>query len=117
MTVTIGRNSIHLGWPAAASIILFTIGSTWALANFTYTMKSGQDKMIAGYEKLNATVNTIVKRDSAQDEHLKKVDENDVAVNRAIKGIRDTINRKPKLGFYFMHRDPNGHITYIPTTN
>ena len=45
MTVTVGRTQIHLGWPAAGSIVLFLIGITWEAAMLFSSFINGQHDM------------------------------------------------------------------------
>ncbi|EHQ30011.1 hypothetical protein [Mucilaginibacter paludis] len=105
MTVTIENRTLHIGWPAAVSVMGLAISITWAVANFTNKITNGQ-------EKINGTLIALAKRDSIQDAHLDKLDKNQLVTLNALKGIRDTIRFKKytRIQAFVTERVVNGHV-------
>ena len=71
MTITVGRTQIHLGWPAAGSIVLFLIGITWEAAMLFSSFINGQHDM-------QRQLSIISRRDSI---YYSKVDEQEKQIS------------------------------------
>lgn len=75
MTVNVGRGQIHIGWQAAASVLIFTVSTTWAISaglhNINESVQSVRTEMHTAIDSIKNKQQT---RSFESDLHFQRIE-------------------------------------------